>query len=144
MQKSLKKSFASAIQKHAQMQLTIRTPYNTIIENLTNFKRIITKTTEAILIIQNRMPPALHILPPGYLKIKTNIKIEGFSGDFMHLGGFVNINPDNSCEISLFECIEKNDVVAKNLAKGIDVGTGDTYIYRIKNATYTSFVKKLN
>jgi hypothetical protein len=44
----------------------------TITENFTGFSRIITKTQESTLVIQNRTPPALHILPPGYLKLKLS------------------------------------------------------------------------
>ena len=47
------------------MELTIRTPYKTICNKLTEFSWIITKTNEAVLVISNKMPAALHIIPPG-------------------------------------------------------------------------------
>lgn len=139
--KTLKKTF-SALTKNPQMLLTIRTPYQTILQNFNNFKRIITKTTDAILIIQNQMPAALHILPPGHLQIKTNSEIKDFSGDFMHLGGFVSINPDNSCEISLFECVDSKDLEEKKLEKRVEEDVGDVFVYKIKKSTHSSFVKK--
>lgn len=52
------------------------------------------------------MPAALHILPPGGLIVRTGSNIEGFSGDFLHTGGWLAIHPDNSCEINLMECVD--------------------------------------
>ena len=62
----------SAITKNAQMELTVRTPYKVICNKLVDFTRIITRTNEAVLVISNKMPAALHILPPGNLIIRTN------------------------------------------------------------------------
>ena len=47
------------------MELTLRTPYETLFTNFDGFSRIITKTNEAALIIQNKSPAALYVLPPG-------------------------------------------------------------------------------
>lgn len=89
------------------MELSIRTPYKVLCNKLTDFTRVITKTNEAILCVQSRMPPAAYILPPGSLKVRLNTTIPGFSGDFMHMGGFLVIHADNSCEINLIECVDK-------------------------------------
>lgn len=67
--------------------------------------------------VSNRMPAAAHILPPGKLVVKTNSQIENFSGDFMHLGGFLVIHPDNSCEINLMECIDRDQISADKLTQ---------------------------
>lgn len=92
------------------MELTIRTPYKTLCSKLTDFQRIITKTNEAVLVISNKMPAALHILPPGSLMVRTGSQIPGFSGDFLHTGGWLAIHPDNSCEINLVECADRASV----------------------------------
>lgn len=57
----------------------------------------------------------MHILPPGYLKVRTTSTNENFSGDLMHLGGWLVIHPDNSCEVNLVECVEKNELQPENL-----------------------------
>jgi hypothetical protein len=66
-----KKFFSTQVTKNANMELTIRTPYKTLCSKLTDFQRIITKTNEAVLVISNKMPAALHMLPPGSLLVRT-------------------------------------------------------------------------
>jgi hypothetical protein len=61
--------FFSAIAKKPKMELTVRTPYRTIVENFEGWSRLTCKTNEAVLSIQNRAPPATYILPPGYLRV---------------------------------------------------------------------------
>ena len=56
--------------KKVKMELTLRTPYKTFFENFDGFQRILTKTNEAALIIQNKSPAALYVLPPGQFKVK--------------------------------------------------------------------------
>ena len=56
------------------------------------------------------MPPAVHMLLPGQLKVKSAKPIEGFSGDIIQSGGWLVIHPDNSCEINLMEGIDKKDM----------------------------------
>lgn len=54
------------------MELTIRTPYKVFCEKLTDFSRVVTKTNEAVLVVSNKMPAALHVLPPGNLLVRMN------------------------------------------------------------------------
>lgn len=84
--------FCFAVKKQ-KMELTIRTPYRTLFENFDGFSRVLTKTNEAALIIQNRTPASLHILPPGLMKVKLTNEVKGAPGEFMHLGGWVVIHP---------------------------------------------------
>ena len=56
------------------------------------FSRIITKTNEAALIIQNKAPSSLYVLPPGHIKIKLLNEQKGVSGDYLHLGGWVVVH----------------------------------------------------
>ena len=99
------------------MELTIRTPYKTIYKKFKDFSRLVTKTNEGILLVQNNMPAALHILPPGYLKVKLLKNDEGLPENLMHTGGFISIHPDNSCEINLIEGFDKNEIQANKLTK---------------------------
>lgn len=87
----LRRAF-STITKKQKMELTIRTPYKTILENFEGFSRIITKSNEASLVLQNKSPPSLFVLPPGPLKIKLTQDVKGVSGDYMHLGGWLAIH----------------------------------------------------
>lgn len=52
----------------------------------------------------------MHILPPGYLKVRTASTSDDFTGDLMHLGGWLVVHPDNTCEVNLIECVEKKDL----------------------------------
>ncbi len=79
--------------KKQKMELTIRTPYRTLFENFDGFSRVVTKTNEAALIIQNRTPPSLHVLPPGHLKVKLTSDVKGVTGEFMHMGGWLVVHP---------------------------------------------------
>lgn len=84
-------SFSTAAKK-SKMELTIRTPYKTILKDFDGFSRILTKTNEAALVIQNKTPASLYILPPGLLKIKMTSEVKGVTGDFIHLGGWCTIH----------------------------------------------------
>ena len=56
------------------------------------------------------MPPAVHMLPPGKLTVRSNSSIDDFSGEIMHLGGWLVIHSDNTCEINLMEGVDKNEI----------------------------------
>ncbi len=63
-----------------------------MLADFSDFSRIITKTQESTLVIQNRTPAAMHVLPPGYLKLKLNSEVKGTSGDYLHTGGWVIVH----------------------------------------------------
>ena len=63
------RSFAADIQKLAKMQVSIRTPYKTLLKNCDKFTTISTKTSEATLIINNNLPASLYVLPPGKITV---------------------------------------------------------------------------
>jgi len=130
------------------MELTIRTPYKTLLSNFTDFQRVITKTTEAYLVVQNRMPAAVHVLPPGSLKIRMEKENPNFSGDLMHTGGWLIINPDNSCEINLMEAVERKDIQADRLDKGelehIEEGVTGQYAQKIRATTQKAFQRSVS
>lgn len=90
------------------------------------------------------MPPAAHILPPGKLLVRLNNPTEDFNGDLMHLGGFLVIHPDNSCEINLTECVNRKEMSADKLTQNDFIqNDGNVYVDRIQKGTYNSFLKQL-
>jgi hypothetical protein len=84
--------FSGPLNKKQKMELTLRTPYQTVLKNFEGFQRVLTKSNEAALIIQNKSPPAVYVLPPGHLKIKLTQEQKGVSGDYMHTGGWVIVH----------------------------------------------------
>ena len=91
--------FFSTVAKKKQMELTLRTPYRnfalnseTIFSDFSGFSRIITKSQDSTLVIQNRTPGALYVLPPGPLRIKLNQEQADTSGDYLHTGGWMIIH----------------------------------------------------
>ena len=145
MNKALKRFFST---KKMKMELTIRTPYKTIVSNFSEFQRIVTKTSEAFLVVQNRMPPAVHILPPGFLRIKMDKENPSFTGDLMHTGGWLIINPDNTCEINLMEAVDRKDIQGDKIDKGeletLEDGVTGSYAQKIRNSTQKTFQKNLS
>ena len=143
MQRSVARFFAAAVPKKPKMELTIRTPYKTLLEKYTDFKRVITKTNEGVLNIQNRSPPALYVLPPGLLRIKAEKSLPNFSGDVFHTGGFVVVAPDNSCQIHLTEAVERKSLAADRVGKGeyekTEGGVAAKFIDRIRSNTAKAF-----
>ncbi len=143
MQSIIKRSFA--LVKKPKMELTIRTPYKAFVESFTGFTRVITRTTEATLVVQNRMPPAVHMLPPGSIKLKSEREIKGFSGELVHMGGWLVIHPDNSCDINLMDAVDKKDMALDKVGKAELPKDSDAaamkYIERIRNTTQRTFLK---
>lgn len=92
--------FMFSVAKKTKMELTLRTPYSiltldldTVLKDFDGFSRIITKSNEAALVIQNRTPPAMYVLPPGPLKVRLTQDVKGVTGDFMHTGGWAIVHP---------------------------------------------------
>lgn len=85
-------SFSAPLSKKQKMELTLRTPYKTYLNKFDGFSRIITKSNEASLVIQNKLPAAIYILPPGLMKIKFAQEVKGVPPEFMHLGGWAVIH----------------------------------------------------
>ena len=131
--------------KKTKMEVNIRTPYKTFVENFSGFSRIVTRTSEATIVVQNKMPPSIHMLPPGTLKLKSETEIKGFSGELIHMGGWLVIHPDNSCDINLMEAFDKKDLNSDKIGKGEFSKEADgnamKYIDRIRNTTQRTFIK---
>ena len=131
--------------KKPKMEVNIRTPYKTFVENFSGFSRLVTRTSEATIVVQNKMPPSIHMLPPGTLKLKSETEIKGFSGELIHMGGWLVIHPDNSCDINLMEAFDKKDLNSDKIGKGEFSKEADgnamKYIDRIRNTTQRTFIK---
>eukprot|EP01016_Furgasonia_blochmanni_P002011 TRINITY_DN107_c0_g1_i3.p1 TRINITY_DN107_c0_g1~~TRINITY_DN107_c0_g1_i3.p1 ORF type:complete len:223 (+),score=73.14 TRINITY_DN107_c0_g1_i3:66-734(+) len=138
--------FSGPLQKKAKMELTLRTPYRTFFENFDGFQRVITKSNESALVIQNKSPPALYVLPPGHLKVKLATEQKGTSGDYLHLGGWLTVHLDNTVEINLIDCFEKKDVRADQLDKGEALKERETaagrYMTKLRKSAVRVFLKK--
>ena len=136
---------SSNIVKKQRMELTIRTPYQTIIESFSGFQNLSAKTTDSVLLVQNRMPPALHLLPPGKLTVKVLENVEGFSGNIMHTGGWLVIGADNTCEINLLEAVESKDVEINKVSQAdIDqLPSENLFVNKIRNGSQKSWAKKM-
>lgn len=144
MNNALKRFFST---KKMKMEVTIRTPYKTLISDFSDFQRIVTKTSEACLVVQNRMPPAVHVLPPGSLKVRMEKENPKFSGDLLHTGGWLIINPNNTCEINLMEAVDRKEVQGDKIDKGdleaVEDGITGQYVHKIRGHTQRTFQKSL-
>lgn len=142
----MKRFFSANYVKKPKMELTIRTPYRTLIKDNANFTKLLTKTNIATLVVQNRMPPSIYILPAGELKVKLTEEVKGFSGTIMHTGGWAVIHPDNTCEINLMEAFEKDEINIGNIEKAdpikADNSVADKYAEKMRASTKKIFLKK--
>ena len=130
-----------------KMELTIRTPYKTFLADFSEFNSLMTETAEATLVVQDNMPPAAHILPPGQVSVELEKASPDFSGNIMHFGGWLVIHPDNTCDINLIDGVDKNDVAADKLTKSefepVEEGTTGQMAKDIRTITQDDFVKKM-
>ena len=89
--------FFGVLPKLPKMELTIRTPYRTLLKDFSQFQRIIVRTVAGDRSIENRCPPRVYLLPPGQFKITGLNKGEGNfsssdSGLFNHTGGWMHVH----------------------------------------------------
>ena len=103
----------STLEKVVKMEVSMRTPYKTYFKNFNGFQRIYVGTIKGQLAIQSRTPPTVYLLPAGEIKFTQLTKGKGYevsdscSGEFVHSGGYVAIHSNNTVDINLIECIEK-------------------------------------
>eukprot|EP00825_Cyclidium_porcatum_P041994 TRINITY_DN5634_c0_g2_i3.p3 TRINITY_DN5634_c0_g2~~TRINITY_DN5634_c0_g2_i3.p3 ORF type:complete len:111 (-),score=20.31 TRINITY_DN5634_c0_g2_i3:415-747(-) len=83
------------------------------------------RSNESSLVIQNKLPSALYVLPPGQMKIKFTQEVKGMPSDFLHLGGWAIVHTDNTCEINLVDLVEKQTVKPDQFEKGNYQDTDD-------------------
>ena len=112
----LHRSFAEEIK--ARMALTLRSPYKTFFNNFDGFSRVVTRSPEGALILQTKMPAAAYVLLPGSLKVQLTEDRKDTTGEFVHSGGFAVIHPNNTLEINLVECFDKNEIQMNKVGEG--------------------------
>ena len=65
------------------------------------------------------------------------------SGEFIHTGGWAFVHDNNSCEINLLECVEKEDFLWENLEKATETETQSS-VGRLAAEMQHKTVKLLN
>ena len=98
----------------------MRTPYRTIFDNFNNFLRVYVYTQKGLISIGNKSIPRVYLLPPGEISVKGIVRAEGNfarneSGLFMHTGGWLFVHDNNSIEVNLLECVEKEEFMFDKL-----------------------------
>lgn len=104
--------FFGVLPKLPKVELTMRTPYRTFFDNFNNFTRVYVSTSKGLIAIGNRSIPRVYLLPPGELTVKNIMAGDGNftkseSGQFIHTGGWLFVHDNNSIEVNLLECSEK-------------------------------------
>jgi hypothetical protein len=100
--------------KLPKIELTMRTPYGTFFKDFAGFTRVYAGTTKGQIAIGNKTIPRVYLLPPGQFKVAGMTEGEGKitksdSGEFIHTGGWLFVHDNNSIEVNLLECVEKEN-----------------------------------
>ncbi len=101
------------VPKLNKAELTMRTPYKTFFKDFSGFVRVYCATSKGQMAIGNKSIPRVYLLPPGAFKVAHmqgtgEGKItDSESGDFIHTGGWLFVHDNNSIEVNLLECSEK-------------------------------------
>jgi len=108
--------YFGVLPKLSKLELTVRTPYGTMFSNFSGFTRVYAGTTKGQISIGNKTIPRVYLLPPGQLKVAGMTEGEGKvtkseSGEFIHTGGWLFVHDNNSVEVNLLECVEKEEFV---------------------------------
>ena len=106
--------YFGVLQKHAKLELTMRTPYKTFFKDFNSFTRLYCITQKGQMSIGNKTIPRVYLLPPGAIKVAHMTEGPGkFTksehGDFVHTGGWLFVHDNNSVEVNLLECAAKED-----------------------------------
>ncbi len=104
--------FFGVLPKLPKVELTMRTPYRTLFKDFNNFTRVYVQTNKGLIAIGNRSIPRVYLLPPGEINVKNVQAGDGNfatndSGLFIHTGGWLFVHDNNSIEVNLLECSEK-------------------------------------
>ena len=104
--------FFGVLPKLPKTELTMRTPYKTFFENFASFTRVYVHNQKGLIGIGNKSIPRVYLLPPGEINVKgiqqgDGNKCKSETGLFIHTGGWLFVHDNNSIEINLLECTEK-------------------------------------
>ena len=114
--------------KLPKIELTMRTPYTTFFKDFSGFIRVYVGTQSGQIAIGNKTIPRVYLLPPGLIKVAHMTEGVGKittseSGDFIHTGGWLFVHDNNSIEVNLLECEEREKVAWENLDKCVETET---------------------
>ena len=89
--------FFGVTPKLPKVELTCRTPYQTLFENFSGFTRLYVGTIKGQMSIGNKSIPRVYLLPPGEMKVQGITEGEGNNttsseGNFMHTGGWLFVH----------------------------------------------------
>lgn len=112
--------FFGVLPKLPKVELTMRTPYRTLFKDFNGFTRVYVQTNKGLIAIGNRSIPRVYLLPPGEINVKNVQAGDGNfatndSGLFIHTGGWLFVHDNNSIEVNLLECNEKEGFVFDKL-----------------------------
>ena len=88
-------------------------------------------------------------MPPGQIKVagmtaESEGKITNSeSGEFIHSGGWLFVHDNNSCEINMLECVEKEDFIFDQLDNAVECET-DSDAGTVGKSLQNKTVKLLN
>jgi hypothetical protein len=114
LQKLLVKYF-SVLPKQPKLEINLRTPTRTIFKSFHGFNRLYVNGPDNGLIgLSSNSFPRIYFLTSGYLSLKGYTKGPGSyakndSGDFVHSGGWLVMHDNNTMDIDLIECVEKEN-----------------------------------
>ena len=117
--------------KLPKVELTMRTPYQTFFKDFNGFIRLYCETTKGQISIGNKTIPRVYLLPPGQIKVAHMTEGPGkmtnsVDGHFIHTGGWLFVHDNNSIEVNLLECSEKEHMLWDKLDKAGDTETQST------------------
>ena len=141
--------FFGVLPKLPKMELTMRTPYGTFFQDFSGFGRVYVGTSKGQIAISNKTIPRVYLLPPGQIKV-AGMTAEGEgkishteSGEFIHTGGWLFVHDNNSCEINMLECVEKEDFIFDQLDNAVESET-DSDAGNVGKTLQAKTVKLLN
>eukprot|EP00357_Protocruzia_adherens_P037709 CAMPEP_0115007570 /NCGR_PEP_ID=MMETSP0216-20121206/21283_1 /TAXON_ID=223996 /ORGANISM="Protocruzia adherens, Strain Boccale" /LENGTH=159 /DNA_ID=CAMNT_0002374587 /DNA_START=30 /DNA_END=509 /DNA_ORIENTATION=+ len=103
---SLAKAEFSKVVPKAKMELTIRTPYQTLVETTTEFNGCYIYSNQGYQCISNKSPPKVFGLPAS----KIYITPSGSFPEIFHMGGYCISHPDNRLEINLVDGYTRDEI----------------------------------
>lgn len=108
--------YFGVLPKLPKIELTMRTPYGTFFKDFSAFTRVYAGTSKGQIAIGNKTIPRVYLLPPGQLKVAGMTEGEGKvtksdSGEFIHTGGWLFVHDNNSIEVNLLECVERENFI---------------------------------
>ena len=120
--------YFGVLPKLPKIELTMRTPYKTFFNNFSGFTRLYCGTSKGQISIGNKTIPRVYLLPPGQIKVAHLTAGEGKhtdseNGEFIHTGGWLFVHDNNSIEVNLLECTERENFIWEKLDQSQETET---------------------